>query len=63
MEYTWIVNLGTITQFDSDKYQIVEDKYIMDKTTGQMMLITNTHLEVDEYLNRSDKYIFITETF
>lgn len=63
MKYTWIMNLGTITQFDGDKYQIVENKYIMDKTTGQMMLITNIHHEVDKYLDRSDKYIFITETF
>lgn len=66
-EYTWIINLGTMIPFDSDHYKLIEEdidhKYIMDMTTGQIMLIVYAHYEVDESINRSDEYLFVTETF
>ena len=65
---TYIVNLGTIEEFNVYKHEIKTDddnnSYILTKGRyNKISYMTNVYFEVDDYLQRIDEYIFITDTF
>lgn len=64
---THIINLGTIEEFNKYKHEIKtnnDDSFIITKDRyNKMSLITDVKIEVDDYLQRIDEYIFITNTF
>ena len=65
----YIVNLGTIKSWDEcgghkittdnsgDSYIIEKEEYIKAR------YITDVKMDIDDYLQRIDEYIFVTDTF
>lgn len=65
---TYIINLGTIEEFNEYKHEINTDKngdsYLITKGKyNKMSYITDVKIEVDDYLQKIDEYIFVTNTF